>query len=190
MPETTDDVPTAQVTFVEYHRPALTPGRYTIEMSQEVTVPGTTDRFSVQRQFTVSGDRLSLHPGDVVAVFPPDGSLGDHSEVLPHVMLERSTLPWEFAADKAGAPWLALLLFDEQESLGGTLTRPAFLREYQGADGPGVWDHLLDAGIGWLRPLPRTPDDTPDGALVVARAARAAPRPSRPYSTGTARRRW
>lgn len=186
MTETTNDVPTAQVTFIEYHRPGLKPGRYTIEMSQKVTVPGTTEEFSVRRQFTVSGDRLSLYAGDVLAVFPPDGSLGDHSTVLPHVMLERSTLPWEFtahkagppardtagasAADEAGAPWLALLLFGAQETLGGTLTRPAFLREYQGADGPGVWDHLLEARTGWLRPLPRTPD----GALIVARAARAA----------------
>jgi hypothetical protein len=182
MPETTDDAPTAQVTFIEYHRPGLKPGRYTIEMSQEVTVPGTQDRFSVRRQFTVSGDRLSLHAGDVFTVFPPDGSLGDHSEVLPHVMLERSTLPWEFAADKAGAPWLALLLFRERESLGGTLTRPAFLREYQGADGPGVWDHLLGTETGWLRPLPRTPD----GALIVARAARAAPHPGAAFIPDTA----
>ncbi|HET9971766.1 MAG TPA: hypothetical protein VFQ68_26265 [Streptosporangiaceae bacterium] len=186
MTETTNDVPTAQVTFAEYHRPGLKPGRYTIEMSQQVTVPDTTEEFSVRRQFTVSGDRFSLYAGDVFAVFPPDGSLGDHSTVLPHVMLERSTLPWEFtahkagppakdkagapAADEAGAPWLALLLFGEQETLGGTLTRPAFLREYQGADGPVVWDHLLEARTGWLRPLPRTPD----GALIVARAARAA----------------
>jgi len=181
MPETTDDAPTAQVTFVEYHRPALPPGRYTIEMSQAVTVPGAADQFSVRRQFTVSGDRLGLHPGDVFAVFPPDGSLGDHSDVLPHVLLDRSTLPWEFAAD-GGAPWLALLLFDEQESLGGTLTRPAFLREYSGADGLGLWDHLLDARTGWLRPLP----GTPDGALIVARAARAAPDLGDPFTPGTA----
>ena len=170
MPETTDDALTAQVTFIQYHRPTMPPGRYTIEMSQEVAVPGTKDQFSVRRQFTVAGDRLSLHAGDVVTVFPPDGSLGDHSDVLPHVMLERSTLPWEFAADKAGAPWLALLLFGEQESLGGTLTRPAFLREYQGADGPRVWDHLLEGRTGWLRPLPHPPE----AALIVARAARAA----------------
>jgi hypothetical protein len=182
MPETTDDALTARVTFIEYHRPTMTAGRYTIEMSQEVTVPGTRDQFSIRRQFTVAGDQLSLHAGDVVAVFPPDGSLGDHSEVLPQVMLERSTLPWEFAADAAGDPWLALLLFGEQESLAGTLTRPAFLREYQGADGPAVWDHLLDAGTGWLRPLPRTPH----GALIVARAARAAPRLGAAFTPDTA----
>jgi hypothetical protein len=27
--------------------------------------------------------------------FPPDGSLGEHSNVLPHIILNRSTLPWE-----------------------------------------------------------------------------------------------
>jgi hypothetical protein len=102
--------------------------------------------------------------------------------VLPHVLLGRSTLPWEFRANDAGAPWLALLLFDGQESLGGALTKPVFLREYPNADGPGVWDHLLDARIGWLRPLP----GTPDGALIVSRTARTVPNLGDAFTPDTA----
>src|SRR5262249_25282107 len=41
-----------------------------------------------------------------------------HSNVLPHIVLNRSTLPWERTANGeqgAGIPWLALLIFDEEE---------------------------------------------------------------------------
>ena len=53
-------------------------------------------------------------------MFPSPGSLGEHSNVLPHIILKRSTLPWERQADPGvnrgkDTPWLALLLFEEQE---------------------------------------------------------------------------
>ena len=50
-------------------------------------------------------------------MFPPPGSLGEHSNVLPHIILKRSTLPWERQADPGdkNVPWLALLLFEEEE---------------------------------------------------------------------------
>ena len=62
----------------------------------------------------------------VTSVFPPPGSVGDHSDVLPHIILNRSTLPWERLAipiqkddsdkeEKKKIPWLALLLFEKGE---------------------------------------------------------------------------
>jgi hypothetical protein len=78
-----------------------------------------TAEFTATRFFTVAGERFELKPTDVESVFPPDGNLGDHSNVLPHIILNRSTLPWERtvndAAAKSGIPWLALLLFDEDQ---------------------------------------------------------------------------
>jgi hypothetical protein len=184
MTETTiAGAPATRVTFIEYHRPAMPPGGYTVEVSQAVTAPGgVAETFLSRRRFTVAGDRLTLHAGDAYAVFPPEGSLGDHSDVLPHVLLGRSTMPWEFAADDTGTPWLVLLLFDEQESLGGTLTHAAFLRDYSGADAAAVWEHLLDERVGWLRKL----DAPPDTALVVARASRAAADLGDPFTPDTA----
>ena len=50
--------------------------------------------------------------------------MGDHSNVLPHIVLNRSTLPWERTAIKKGdsqnlkeekLSWLVLLLFEEGE---------------------------------------------------------------------------
>ena len=76
--------------------------------------------FSVTRQFSVLGPRFNLDPQEVQDMFPPPGSLGEHSNVLPHIILKRSTLPWERQADPDSnrdkdTPWLALLLFEEQE---------------------------------------------------------------------------
>jgi hypothetical protein len=54
---------------------------------------------------------------NILSVFPPAGNQGDHSDLLPHLTLNRSTLPWEHRAvpERKDIPWLALLLFDEQE---------------------------------------------------------------------------
>jgi hypothetical protein len=61
---------------------------------------------------------LSCTRANVLSVFPPAGNQGDHSDLLPHLTLDRSTLPWEHLAvpKRKDIPWLALLLFDEQES--------------------------------------------------------------------------
>lgn len=114
---------TAWVKFEEYHQPTLADGDYKIEVTQEVKIDGTTeviDPFTASRLFTVAGERFELKPTDVEAVFPPDGNLGDHSNVLPHIVLNRSTLPWERTvngdpAESSGVPWLALLVFYEDE---------------------------------------------------------------------------
>jgi hypothetical protein len=104
------------VTFIQYDEPPLKAGEYTITASQSTnqqTVP-----FSVTRQFAVAGERFSLDPSELAAVFPPDLTVGELSGVLPHVLFKRRTLPWErtsVAADPS-APWLAVLLFDEGQT--------------------------------------------------------------------------
>lgn len=110
---------TVSVQLLEYQRPGLTAGDYEIEVTQEVEIskhPAIT-KFTAKQKFTVAGDRFELKPTDVLAVFPPDGNLGEHINVLPHIVLNRSTLPWErlSGAQATGVPWLALLLFDEDE---------------------------------------------------------------------------
>lgn len=108
------------IEFIQYHRPALETGEYTITVSQKLVLQGgqpLDTTFSVQKHFSVYGERFALQPQDIQAVFPPDGSLGEHSNVLPHIAFRRSTLPWERQGDanQQGTPWLALLLFDDQE---------------------------------------------------------------------------
>jgi len=113
------------VQFIEYHQPALSSGDYEITVLQSVTIKGANvGDFKAARNFTVAGERFELKPTDVESVFPPDGNLGEHSNVLPHIILNRSTLPWERAPEMragrtaqkgTGVPWLALLIFDEED---------------------------------------------------------------------------
>jgi hypothetical protein len=83
--------------------------------STDGSIPATI--YPYESRFTVSGPRFSLNPGDLVSMFPPPFSLGEFSNVLPHVVLSRPTLPWERSLDKEIAvndpPWLGIILFDE-----------------------------------------------------------------------------
>ncbi|GGM25437.1 hypothetical protein [Micromonospora yangpuensis] len=106
----------SRLEFRAHHRPVLPAGDYQVTVSQQVSLE--PEDFTVTRRFTVAGDRFGLAPSLIRAVFPPHGSVGDHGNVLPHVVLERATLPWERSPvgdDPAAAPWLALLLFSEDE---------------------------------------------------------------------------
>lgn len=96
MPETTTNEPT-KIEFIQYHQPALKDGDYEITITQEIKEEKITanNSFRITRKFSVGAERFDLKPTDIHAVFPPDGSLGEHSNVLPHIILNRSTLPWE-----------------------------------------------------------------------------------------------
>jgi hypothetical protein len=111
------DDATSRLQFVQFHSPGLLAGSYRITVQQTVNVPAPAT-FTAERTFAVGSERFSLAPAEVHAVFPPDGSLGDHSNTLPHVVLERSTLPWERTADpvEERLSWLAVLLFTEEEA--------------------------------------------------------------------------
>jgi hypothetical protein len=106
------------LTFFDSHEPSFTAGDYTIKVEQSVQAGSKSrlEKFATTRQFSVLGPRFTLNPQDIQEMFPPPGSLGEHSNVLPHIILKRSTLPWERSAqDKSDVPWLALLLFEIQE---------------------------------------------------------------------------
>ena len=119
MPETTTTEPT-KIEFIQYHQPALKDGDYEITITQEIKEKKITanNSFRITRKFSVGAERFDLKPTDIHAVFPPDGSLGEHSNVLPHIILNRSTLPWErqSVSNNNDTPWLALLLFEETEA--------------------------------------------------------------------------
>lgn len=121
-----------EILFIDSHVPSLTPGDYTLTVNQEIkckcedSEKKFTHSFSTTLNFSISGPRFSLDPQEIQSVFPPEGSLGDHSNVLPHIILKRSTLPWERnllpneqqkekLPEEPSLPWLALLLFEERE---------------------------------------------------------------------------
>ncbi|NUO80426.1 hypothetical protein HUU05_10150 [candidate division KSB1 bacterium] len=118
--------PAGAIEFVESHRPQLDSGDYTIAVEHTISASGKISEapFRATRKFSVLGPRFAIDPQEVVAVFPAPGSLGEHSNVMPHLTLKRSTLPWERLCDhrSANVPWLALLLFDEEEEKAQKIT--------------------------------------------------------------------
>lgn len=114
--------PTKQVSFIQYSQPQLDDGSYEISVTQTVsstsgTVPTTA--YEQTKRFAVTGERFTINPKDVVEIFPPEFSLGEFSNVLPHVVLNRTTMPWERSPGKEvsenDAPWLGILLFLEND---------------------------------------------------------------------------
>jgi hypothetical protein len=104
-------------TFRDSHRPTLQSGAYkltskwkvTVDQIQQISGESVTD-------FWVAGERFSLKPSDIQAVYPPEGSRGSYQDCLPHIALARDTLPWERMAKGQETPWLALLLLNEAEA--------------------------------------------------------------------------
>ena len=118
--------PKDEIQFVASHRPGLEDGKYTLEIQQVIeSSPAqkiSEKSFKATRAFWVLGPQFTLDPQVVHAVFPPAGSRGNFWNVLPHVILNRSTLPWERSACDAihekdkRPPWLLLLLFDQNDA--------------------------------------------------------------------------
>jgi hypothetical protein len=135
MPTTTDTDP-VQIEFVAHHEPLLESGLYEITVQQVVNTQATGQKHidahftTATKQFSVYGPQFTLAPDEIYSVFPPPGSLGDHANVLPHVILNRSTLPWERRADNSindVHPWLALLVFADGEVPPATLVQASEL---------------------------------------------------------------
>ncbi|HEV2784245.1 MAG TPA: DUF6603 domain-containing protein [Actinophytocola sp.] len=122
--EGTDRASAGGTELLQYHLPALPGGTYHVTVTQDVATdePAGTKKipaqqFSAAGDFVVAGIRQALAPDEVYALYPPDGALGDYSADLPHIILNHSTLPWQETADpdRDDLPWLALLLFDDQD---------------------------------------------------------------------------
>jgi len=104
------------VTFIQYDVPNLKAGEYTVSGTQTVN-QATPNSFPATRSFAVAGNRFQLAGDDVVSTFPPNLANGEFDGVLPHVVLKRSSLPWQrnSVPDELNAPWLAVLLFEANQ---------------------------------------------------------------------------
>lgn len=116
-----------KVTFTQHLLPSLESGKYHISLQQTVKIDkkNVNDIFKVENTFAVVTERNKINPAEIHSVFPADNSVGDFQQTLPHIVLTRSTFPWErivannipeeSSRDKAS--WLALLLFTEEEAV-------------------------------------------------------------------------
>lgn len=148
--------------FIENHLPALKAGQYRFSATQSLKGAGIGDDGSFELglpafQVRVAGERLAINPAEIVSVFPPNNSLGHYANVLPHIAFKRDTLPWErmiaTSADAdtekqlEAAPWLALLVLNEDELLTDAGTAPDSVKTSQEAEGGYVkTKNILDLG--------------------------------------------
>ncbi|MEV6670622.1 hypothetical protein [Streptomyces sp. NPDC051162] len=117
-----DPDPSLNVQFADSLVPKLTAGRYVLTAHQSLTKDGTrvdTDHYldtPVTQQVEVRAPRFTLQPEWIHGAYPTPGATGLYDDVLPHVTLDRATLPWERVEEKSTQlPWLALLVFGEGE---------------------------------------------------------------------------
>lgn len=89
-----------------------------------VTIEQSTDISNCQLQpanidFTVSGPTDYLGPSEVYSVYPPRNATGKYEHCLPHIILHRKTLPWEFSMEqmKDTTPWVGLFVFSEHDDI-------------------------------------------------------------------------
>lgn len=84
---------------------------------------GSTDRLGFEGpsgvKLSVEGPQLQLTPADIAGVYPAPGSEESPDEFLPHIALDRRTLPWERIGIGGQKPWLALMLLKESEMRDG-----------------------------------------------------------------------
>ena len=107
----------------------LLDGSYHFNVQTDVKVEGSAEPLpAADNYFNIDGPRFSLPPAEVGGVFPPNNGHGDFSDTIAHIALTRRTLPWErdpllpppldsTGAEVTGfkAPWLALLVFEEND---------------------------------------------------------------------------
>jgi hypothetical protein len=113
------------IIFTEWRPPPLQAGAYELTVTQALSHGADTtagayikEGHTTVRRFTVRGERWSLDPTELLAVFPPNNNNGEYHNVLPHAVFYRRTLPWERSPELGvdHESWLAVLLFEEDEA--------------------------------------------------------------------------
>jgi hypothetical protein len=182
---TDQTVAPGQMRLYEEVRPALPDGLYRLTASTTLSRPDFTVG-SVDGYFLVDGPRFSLPATDVVATHPPANAQGAFSDVLPHIVLGRRTLPWERELDPGqvipppspdpqplpatGVPWLGLLLLADDPARREVTVLPdpvplsnvvtdATIRARMGLGGTDPEVQAIEVDAALLRQLAPTKDE-------------------------------
>lgn len=115
-PQPTSDLKQGEIQFYDNFQPALSSGDYVIEIEQNLRDDGLDKTFRRSQDFVVAGNRFRLDVKDIHSVYPPMDGEGQFDEVLPQVILNNQSLPWEGSED-GETPHFAVLVFEESELL-------------------------------------------------------------------------
>ena len=109
-----------EMRFINYIKPTLQEGKYRVSVTQTLTEPEPSE-YSGGTEFYVSGKAYAMSKEEVFSVFPADNESGEFADVLPFLVLEQRSYPWErkILPDKNGVPvpWVALIVVSEEESV-------------------------------------------------------------------------
>ncbi|GAA2156897.1 hypothetical protein GCM10009760_58390 [Kitasatospora kazusensis] len=108
--------------FFDHRIPSLYAGRYSIGNRQTLKDVGGADRVidATPQPFDVVQPRFSVDATGINAQFPVPDAVGTYSQTLAHINLDAPGLPWNrplAPGQPAAVPWMALLLFREDELL-------------------------------------------------------------------------
>jgi len=105
--------PTGSMQLYDSVTPGMSAGLHRVTSTVAFQTAGSTP--AVHHDFVnVGGSALHVQPTEVLACHPPRNATGGFDDELPHVVLGRRTLPWE-RPGVHGGPWLALLVFLDEE---------------------------------------------------------------------------
>lgn len=112
----------AQIRFTDKYVPPLGAGDFTVTAKQDLTWTGGNRSYPVATQkLRVDAPRFVLPEGDVESFYPP-ATNGIFNESMPNIAFFEPALPWERdlgpGIPRTTHPWLALLLFTEDEVIG------------------------------------------------------------------------
>lgn len=126
------------VSFIQHFLPGLDAGEYQLQVQQQLLQSDGKTKindpaYSNTYTFAVTADRFSLsNPALIIdSVYPATNATGEYSNVLPHVVFNKTTFPWtryptlteptggELApgkdVDQDVPTWLWVLLLDEDD---------------------------------------------------------------------------
>ncbi|MDE6844564.1 MAG: hypothetical protein K2J99_02185 [Lachnospiraceae bacterium] len=115
----TNSEQTKKIKLASKTEPALSSGTWQLKVTQELSGNTALNNAHIRSEeftFSCEADPYALDSSQVYSVYPPDGCFGKFETTLPSIVLKRRTLPWErIIPECPAAPWLALLLFSENE---------------------------------------------------------------------------
>lgn len=147
---------TDSIRFYDACLPPIPAGDYRISVSLDVkgsAIEKYLKSNTKTQNFIVSGPRFKLNKTDIHSCFPPSHSMGKFHKYLPHVVLNKRSLPWERELKTADTtiPWMALLLLKKDEifkpgafssktspTLSGTYTVDEVINPEDGTLGPRI----------------------------------------------------